>query len=368
MRAHAHDALIAGVGKIAVLRANAVGDFVFALPALAALRAAYPGAQIVLLGLQWHRDFLEARPRPVDRVVVLPPVRGVTAPADAPVEDRDCEGFVADMRRERFDLALQLHGGGRYSNPFVRSLGARVTAGLRAVDAAALDRTIPHVYFQPEIVRHLEVVALVGARPVTLDPHLAVTPADRAQAQRVLGTVDRPLVLLHPGASDPRRRWAVDRFAQVGRALVERGAHVLVNGVAAERALCAALAATVPGARDLCARLSLGGLLGVLERCALIVSNDTGPLHLAAAVGTPSVGVYWSFNLVNSSQLTRARHRPLASWRTHCPVCNRDCTKGRCDHAASFVDDVEVDEVRAAALDLFARHASAHACALACGT
>src|SRR5512135_2339519 len=66
-----------GIAKIAVLRSNAIGDFVFALPALASLRAAYPHAEIVLLALPWHRDFLRDRPGPIDRVEIVPRVPGV---------------------------------------------------------------------------------------------------------------------------------------------------------------------------------------------------------------------------------------------------------------------------------------------------
>ena len=82
-------------------------------------------------------------------------------PADAAVLDR----FFEDMRQERFDVAVQLHGGGRHSNPFVRRLGARLTVGLRAEDAPALDRTVPYRYFQHETLRFLEVAAQLGVRP-----------------------------------------------------------------------------------------------------------------------------------------------------------------------------------------------------------
>ncbi len=339
-----------GVGKIAVLRANAIGDFVFALPALHALRAAYPRAEIVLLGLPWHAAFLEGRAGPVDRVVVVPPCRGVGSPIDSQDDPQALDAFFRGMQAERFDLAIQLHGGGRYSNPFVKRLGARVTAGLQAEDAEALDRTIPYVYFQSEIIRYLEVMRLVGAAPQSFDPALGITGRDREAAAAVLGEMPGPLALLHPGATDARRRWPLESFAEVGRALAGAGATVLINGTAAEAGLCADVATSVAGAHDICGRLSLGGLLGVLERCSVVVANDTGPMHLAAALGIPTVAIYWCFNLVNSSQLTRERHRPFVSWTTHCPECRRDCTDGRCDHEVSFVAAVPAGPVAAAAL------------------
>src|SRR5215217_6194593 len=120
-----------GMDKIAVLRANAVGDYIFALPALESLRAAYPHAEIVLIGAPWHARFLTGRPGPVDRVIELPPLPGLREPGlGQPPADR--EAFLAAMREERFDLVLQLHGGGAHSNPLVAAMGARITAGLRA--------------------------------------------------------------------------------------------------------------------------------------------------------------------------------------------------------------------------------------------
>jgi ADP-heptose:LPS heptosyltransferase len=131
-----------GVERIAVLRATALGDFVFCIPALLALRAAYPRAEICLLGRPWHASFMRDRPGPVDRVIVVPPSRGVREEPGAAEDPRELDGFFARMRAERFDVALQMHGGGRWSNPFATRLGARLTVGCRAGDAPALDRPL----------------------------------------------------------------------------------------------------------------------------------------------------------------------------------------------------------------------------------
>src|SRR2546430_14707651 len=79
---------VPGVRRIAVLRANALGDFIFALPALEALRAAYPQAEIVLLAKKWHATFLQGRPGPVDRVIVVPPYPGVSEEPCTPCTPR----------------------------------------------------------------------------------------------------------------------------------------------------------------------------------------------------------------------------------------------------------------------------------------
>lgn len=290
----------------------------------------------------------------MDRVIAIPPCRGIGEPEDF-VNDSDAlERFFAEMTEEHFDLAIQLHGGGGFSNPFMGRLGARFTVGLKAPDAAPLDRWMPYIYFQHEIVRFLEVAAMIGAPPVTLEPRVNVTGADLIEAEGVVPDGAGPLVILHPGAGDPRRRWPPEKFAAVGDVLAAEGARVAVIGAwEDERPLVEAVVGTMRAdALNLWERLSLGGLAGLLSRSDLVVSNDSGPLHLAAAVGASTVGIYWCFNLVNAGSLTRTRHRPLLSWRLECPVCGLNCLEGRCEHRDSFVADVSIEEVVAQAIDL----------------
>jgi ADP-heptose:LPS heptosyltransferase len=346
--------VIPHVKKIAVLRANALGDFIFALPALIALKAAYPEAHLSLLGQDWHAAFLQGRPGPIDRVIVIPPVRGVGAPTDLIEDDRALSEFFAQMRQERFDLAFQLHGGGRYSNPFVQRLGARCTIGLKAEEAPALDINLPYLYFQNEVVRLLEVTTLAGASLCPLEPHLEVIPKDQAEVRTKLALPERPLVVLQPGATDPRRRWAPQKFAQVGNVLAKQGAVIAINGTALEAPIATAVAnAMQHPALDLSGVLSLNGLAGLLSQATLVVSNDTGPLHLAAAVGAATVGIYWFTNAFIAAPLTVARHRRAISWRIACPVCGVPNLHTRCGHQDPFVDEVEAEDVSAMALDLF---------------
>src|ERR687893_486744 len=253
--------LVDNVRKIAVLRAGGIGDFIFTLPALHALRAAYPEARITLLGEAWHEELLSGRPGPIGRALAVPRSTGVNGPDTGVDEDEEeLERFFTRMREERFDLALQLHGGGGYSNPFVRKLGARVTAGTKTPEAAGVH------------------VAVVGIEE------------------------DRPLIF----------------------GIVDAMSHEVHN---------------------LCGRLSLRGLAGILSRCAVVVSNDSGPLHLGTAVGAATVGIYWGPNLINAAPPTRSRHRPALSWRSSCPVCGATLFNGSCGHQGSIVADVRTEEV-----------------------
>lgn len=348
------------VGKIAILRANGLGDLMFALPAAETLRAAYPDAEIVWLGRPLHAAVLAHRPGPVDRTIVVPPCHGVR---DEPGEDpRQLDAFFERMAEERFDLALQLHGGGRYSNPFVRRLDARISVGMKTPDAEPLDRFIPYIYFQPEVMRYLEVVSLVGAAARTLEPALAVTDHDRLEAAAVWSpAADTPLVVMHPGATDGRRRWPAARFAMAAEALIRAGAEVAVIGLKEEDSIVEEVLSgmRVP-AINLCGRLSLAALIGLLKRGDLFIGNDSGPLHVAAAVGARTVGIFWCGNLINGGPFTRGRHRPALSWCLVCPVCGTNCITGHCDHHESFVADVRVDTILESAYDLLLADRESH--------
>lgn len=350
------DGALPDVRKILVLRPNAVGDFVFSLPALHALRYAYPAAEIWYVGKRWHVDFLLGRPGPIDRVVVIPPVASVGARHDALVDQFAIDAFVDEMRSEDFDLAVQMYGGGRYSNPFIKKLGARVTIGARTPDAEMLDRWISYGDFNNRRLELLEIVALAGATQWRMVRELQVTDRDRQEAATVvLSAHGSRLVIVHPGSSDPRRRWPVENFAAVADALADAGAVVAINGTGDEAGLVGGVIAHMRNdAIDLTGVLSLSGLCGLIERAAMVISNDSGPLHLASAIGTPCVGVYWLTNLMEACPLRQHTHRAAMSVRVNCPVCGQENRKTRCEHDVCFVDDVPVDHVTAMALELFA--------------
>jgi ADP-heptose:LPS heptosyltransferase len=342
------------VRRIALLRANALGDFIFLLPALEALRHAYPRARVTLLAKEWHARFLCGRPSGIDEVVEIPSLHGLGGdglPEDAPGH---VEAFCARMRAQRFDVAFQMQGGGRNSNALVNRLGARTTVGARTPDAEPLDRWIAYQPLQNERLRLLEIAGLAGAPPCGLDPPIALVARDLRELRRAWRPHGAALVVLQPGANDPRRRWPPERFAAVGDALAARGAQIAINGTARERETTAAVVRAMRSpALDLSGALSISGLAALLSRARLLVSNDTGPLHLAHAVGIPSVGIYWCMNLIASAPLAWEGRRHAVACSVCCPVCGEVNLDRRCAHDASFVAEVPVDEVLRLALELF---------------
>ncbi|MCJ1714888.1 glycosyltransferase family 9 protein [Curtobacterium sp. VKM Ac-2922] len=350
-----------GVREIAVLRGGGLGDLMFAMPAIEALAATYPDARLTLLGTPAAKALLDGRTDAIHAVEELPVHPGVRdSGADAPT--------LADFEhrlRGRFDLAVQLHGGGRNSNPFLLRLQAPHTVGTATEDAEVLERWVRYVYYQHEVLRGLEVAALAGAEPVTLDPRITVTDDERAAVRTRLG-VSGTLIAMHPGATDPRRRWSPDRFAAVAVARLAAGDDVVLVGDASDRPAADAIVAavrkqetggTAERLHDLVGTLPLSELPAVLGAADVMVGDDSGPRHLAVAVGTRTVGVFWFGNVVNAGPMDRGRHRVHMSFVTRCPVCGIDVTQvgwtaERCEHDPSYVDQVTPEQVLADVEDL----------------
>jgi ADP-heptose:LPS heptosyltransferase len=345
------------VREIAVLRGGGLGDLMFALPAIEALAAAYPDARVTLLGSPTAPAVLDGRTDAVHAFEELPVARGVRDYGDGAPTEQD----FFDRLHGRFDLAVQVHGGGRNSNPFLLRLGARHTVGTATEDAEVLERWVRYVYYQHEVVRALEVASLAGAEPVTLDPRLRVADDDRAAVRERLGVTGR-LVAIHPGATDPRRRWSPSRFAAVARARIEAGDDVVLVGDDTDVLASSAIVGSLPQdlrarVHDLTASLPLRELPTVLAAADVMVGDDSGPRHLAVAVGTPTVGVFWFGNVINAGPFDRGRHRVHLSFVTRCPVCGADVTQvgwtaERCEHDPSYVDQVEPEAVLADVEDL----------------
>lgn len=342
------------VRRIAVLRANGLGDYVVSEPALAALRHAYPDAEITLLGQPHHAALLEGRRSPVDRVVAVPPMPGVRVGPDPDASEDEIEAWCAAQRAHGYDLAVQMHGGGGNSNPLLLRLGARVTVGTAAAEAPRPDRWVPYWPFQHDTIRWLEVAAAAGAPGRRVEPRVEVRDEDRAASHAVVPPQDAPLLVVHPGATDARRCYPEERLGAVAQDLADRGARVVVAGGPGDAARVERVAAAMRTAPETAVgTLDLPALVGLLSRATMMLGNDSGPRHLASAVGTPTVAVFTYANLADVAPLTRVWHRVLVSWHGGCQVCGLRVLEGWCGHEASATHDVDVDEVREAARDLW---------------
>lgn len=307
--------------KVALVRASRIGDFLCATPAFRALRAALPQAEITMITLSLLRGLVERSPY-LDRFVAFPGFPGI---AEQFFDARCVAQFFQEMQEERFDLAVQMQGSGVYSNPFTLMLGARLTAGfVREGDSPGrLDAALPVTQEEHEIRQILAMTTFLGAAPQGEETEFPLWPEDHAAAEELLAGARRPLIGLHPAAREATRRWAIDRFAAVGTELWRRhGGTIVILGEYQERDVGEMLARRLDGlCLNLAGKTSLVQLGAVIARLSVLVTNDTGPAHIAYALKTPTVTIFGSANPKRYAPLTPGPFRILV-YEVPCRPCD----------------------------------------------
>jgi len=336
---------------VLVFRALVLGDLLCATPALRALRAAAPRARIALCSLPWAAD-LAARLPAVDEFIAFP------GHPDLPERRAGADvlrDFVETMAARRFDVALQLHGSGGIVNPLVVSFGATRAVGFATPGTeGGLAFAEPWPETGTEIDRCLRLTDALGAPRQGVGLDFPFDGRDHAAAAALLhdAGIRRPFAVIHPGSQLPSRRWAPDRFAAVADALAGRGLAVVITGSAAEGELARAVRAAAGCAPfDLTGRTpSLWVLGAVVAASTLVVANDTGISHIAAALGVPSTIVASGSDVARWAPLDTVRHRVL--W--HATPC-RPCAHAVCPTAHECADGVPVAAVVSNATALLER-------------
>lgn len=338
--------------NVAVLRASRIGDFLCATPAFRALRAALPGARLTLITLPMLRDIAGRLPY-FDRVIDFPGYPGI---AEQLFEARRTAKFFQRMQAERFDLAIQMQGSGVNANPFTLLLDARYTAGfIRPGDLPGkLDAALPLPASGHEIRRVLALTTFLGASSCGERTDFPVRPEDLATAGALLAGFPPPYIGLHPGARDRTRRWPPERFAAAGAALRRRyGGTLVLLGDGWERAATDSVARSLAGScLDLTDRTALPVLGAVLSRLALLVTNDSGPAHIAYALSTPSITIFGGADPAAYGPLAPGPHRVLAHPIPCRPHSSIPCAT--CSHDYACLDAITPVQVLTAAAPLLA--------------
>lgn len=346
---------IGNVKRLIVFRALVLGDLLCAVPALRAFKQQWPAAELTFVGLPWARE-LCARLDCVDRFEEFPGFPGLP---ERTVDVAAIPSFFERMQRTRFDLAVQLHGSGNIVNQIVECMGATHVAGFHEPGGYAPD---PALFTQwpeqgHEIERMLKVVDHLRIERCGTHLDFPLGADDRDGIAAIwpgLGGAGS-YVCVHAGAQLPSRRWMPERFAQVANALADQGHTIVLTGTAGEAGIAQDIAARLAKAPvDLAGKTSLWTLGALVESAALVVSNDTGIMHVAAALGTPSVSVSMGADVSRWAPLNAEVHRVL--W--HDMPC-RPCSFRSCPYDHGCATSVSADAViEAATRALLSRRAS----------
>jgi ADP-heptose:LPS heptosyltransferase len=251
--------------RVLILRALGLGDFLTGVPAYRALRAAYPGHEIVL-----------AAP------AGLAPLAALTGAVDRVLATGELE--PVPWRGPPPAVAADLHGNGPASHDLVRAVGAPVAM----MYASPADPSVAGPWWTEEEHEVDRWCRLLGWWGIPADPGALRLSRPRTRPPAAAAAV------VHPGAASGSRRWPAERFAAVARMLSDWGLPVVISGNTAERPLAdrVAQAAGLSPASVLAGRTGLAGLAAVVAAASMVISNDTGIAHLAVAYGTPSITLF----------------------------------------------------------------------------
>jgi heptosyltransferase-1 len=283
--------------RLLIVRLGAMGDILHSMPAVTALRQAHPQWTIGwAIEPQWRGLFCANGCEPhtpsmplVDRIHIVPAKQWARSPLN-PATLRDIRRVRSELRAMKYDVAVEMQGA-------VRAAMVARWAGTRRIVGEAKPREMPARWFFHQkvhtrgahvIEQSLEVANAIFGEDLPLPlPSLPCDPDAEAKA----AALPQPFILLSPGAGWGAKRWPADRYGAVAGQLAEAGFSVMINVGPAEEYLGQEIVASSGGAARTLV-LNMAELIAVTRRAALAIAGDTGPLHLASALGRPVVGIY----------------------------------------------------------------------------
>ncbi|MDD5170900.1 MAG: lipopolysaccharide heptosyltransferase II [Syntrophales bacterium] len=289
------------IRELLIRGTNWIGDAVMTLPAMASIRKTFPKARITMLAKPWVADVYRLCPH-IDEILIF----------ESPGRHDGVTGkfrLAADLRTKRFDAAILLQNA--IEAAIVASLaGIPIRGGFstdgrgwlltHAVRRSAEIRMIHQTHY------YLEMVKALGCTSVDSDFHLAPTPEDKSRAEDILKryNIDNNLLIgMAPGATyGAAKKWFPERFAAVADRLSEKyGASVLLFGSPADQDSTGIIRRKAQRSiLDLAGKTNLSEAMAVMARCRLFISNDSGLMHVAAALDIPTVAIFGSTNPVTT--------------------------------------------------------------------
>ncbi|MBN2369018.1 MAG: glycosyltransferase family 9 protein [Vicinamibacteria bacterium] len=353
------------VKRVLVLRLDRIGDVLMSLPALADLRAALPNAHISLAVGAWSADI--ARSAPIDELLVWS-APWIGRADDGALRVRSLASRAWSLRRHRPDLAIDLQGDLRAAIlMFLARAKIRVgyanTGGVQFLtDIVALDETISWVEQNRLAVQRAVGFVPEQAPPAILEQH-ELDFAKRLRSYLGL-TEKRPLVGIHPSGGRAIKQWDTSRWNDLARRLQrEHHATIIITGSVQDEPLARMVGQGLSSpAVNLAGRLAVRETLAVIAELDLFLSSDTGPMHMACAVGTPSVSLFGPSDPARyfSGARNPERHVVVCPdlWCSPCNLIRRPPRECRHPSPPECLRMISVDQVYAEAAHLLRKSAS----------
>jgi ADP-heptose:LPS heptosyltransferase len=300
------------IKKIAVFRALQLGDMLCVIPAIRALRAAYPQAEIILLGLPWAKSFTQRFSKYFNGFIHFPGYEGLP---EQPFDTKKFEAFLSVVKQEKFDLVLQMQGNGTIVNEMVEQFGAKYTAGFSTKGHYAPDNGLflPYPDFGSEIERHILLMQHLGIEGQETELEFPLTAKDYNEFNSLKINIEpRKYVCIHPGSRGSYRQWPTKYFATLADYCAQRGYKVVVTGTNDEIAIVNEVITKMKyKAINLAGKTSLGAVGALINNAALLISNCTGVSHIAAALKTPSIVISMDGEPHRWGPLNKKVHRTI---------------------------------------------------------
>jgi len=317
--------------SVLLIRPDHLGDMLFATPSFRLLREALPHARITLLAGPWSQAVVAGNPDLDDLVICRFPGFERQPKSSAVAPYRLLRATARELAG-RFDAALVLRLDHWWGAWLAAAAGIPRRIGYdRPETRPFLTDALPYPSERHEVEQNVALVAALtpdaAERPGPL--RFAISEAARAWAAdwlRARGVADgRPLVAIHPGTGAAVKQWPAAAWAEVtARLTAEFGARILLTGGEPERPITAAIAAALPEPPlDASGQTNLDQLAALLERCALVLGSDSGPLHLAVAVSAPTVHLYGPVSATKFGPWGDSDRHIVLRTDWPCAPCNR---------------------------------------------
>jgi len=276
------------IKKIAIFRALQLGDMLCIIPAMRALRCAYPTAHITLLGLPWAISFTERFNSYFDDFIHFPGFPGLP---EQSFDAKTTTVFLSAMQGQ-FDLLLQMQGNGTVINPLMELFGARYTGGFFTPnDYKNNDFFVAYPDYGPEPERHLRLTEHLGMANQGDYLEFPISDQDNTEYNDLnLPLVKNEYVCIHPGSRGSWRQWPTQHFAAIADYCATQGYTVVLTGTAGEQGIVTeVINAMQYPAINTAGTTSLGAMGVLIKNARALISNCTGVSHMASAFKTPSV-------------------------------------------------------------------------------